>query len=1284
MRRRGLLAVPAVLVASLLGGATTASAADSLKMYKVTVDQESVGALSDLGVDLGHTGFKQSVDQAQTIFVDLLDKQAAAARADGLALEEVVPGPHVSETQIAQRLAAADGPTALAKPETGGDSPNEFYDVFRSYSEPGGIKDEMTALAAQYRGLAKLVVIGESGQGQPIVALKVTRDARNVADGARPAMLFSAVNHAREWIAAEVGRRMPTWWLEHADDPEVAELLRRNELWFLPIQNPDGYDYTFTCGIGFRSANNQMCGATLVTDPADPLRGTYVYKTADGIVRAPNAAQPDPALRMPTQRLWRKTVRDNDGNGVIGDGPDGVDPNRNYPTAWNLDGEGASNNPQSGTYRGPFPLSEQEDLAYDRLLRKITPEAVINYHSAAQLLLYPFGYITDVYADDDPWFKAITGTDGDAAVDPYISQRSSDLYITNGETTDHAYNKYGSMSWTPELDECETAAGGTFCSGGSGFTFPDDESKVEAVFEKNLDFARNVAATTLDRDRPDRPRNATDDETQYQVKGSPDIEPNRFGVSYGADQKLEAVTRRILGPVDFVVQAPTGPGGGSRTLTLRAQPWNGGERFGDLRGKYYQRVRARIPADFVQPGTAQTPRPLVAGDVVNVRVIAGSQQQRFSYRVQSTRPAGDAKRVLVIAAEDYTGLSPNKTPYDDAPRYLDAHKAALEANGYAVETYDVDAPPLGADGSPVSKQISDLGVLSHFDAVLYYTGDDLLPQEVGQGVTAENYRRLSDTPNTQGAYALTGSQHLPTWGVRNAQMLRNYMNEGGKLLFTGRNGWVQQTSTSTGLNTYSGYRWWQEPVYDFDYPADQAGDDDRPHTAFFRELDISNDWGQWWLGVAARQGGIGTSTNLPVVQTSGTGGILDGMAPFAIDDSAGNGGTLEPSQNATTGAPDPRAKAPTRLRSISSVLPATDPQRPFRQERVEADYVGQTTANGGAIISTRDSVSLGFGLEQVSGTVRQELVRRTLAYLLPTGADTTAPQVAWLRPGENATVNAADPVEIEVEAWDERGDMKEVRLSVDGKLVQRKVSFPFQMRWYPAAGDIGQTKTLAVEAEDKAGNVVASTRTITVGAADAMEESPLPTGVTTLAGKPSVGETLTCIPSGFSGNGVELAYEWLRDGAAIAGADEAGYELADADLGREVACRVTASNSAGDADSTSDALTVSAAGGTQGPAGPEGPAGETPIVRIRCKQVTRRKIECVVRVKGATAKTTATARVKGARSSVTRRGTGKVRLRVTSRKRVSKSTRVVVRYTAGSTEGRVIVGLGKQVKVTPR
>ena len=534
----------------------------------------------------------------------------------------------------------------------------------------------------------------------------------------------------------------------------------------------------------------------------------------------------------------------------------------------------------------------------------------------------------------------------------------------------------------------------------------------------------------------------------------------------------------------------SGPGGGGARSRCPRRTWRGGERFGDLRGKYYHRVRTKVPADFVQPGTAQTPRPLVAGDVVNVRVIAGSQQQRFSYRVVSTRPAGDAKRVLVVAAEDYTGLSPNKTPYAAAPRYLDEHVAALQANGYAVETFDMDNPPAGPEGTTPSKQISDLGVLSHFDAVLYYTGDDLLPQAAGQGVDATNYRRGGTVSGT-GTYSLTGEEHLTTTGVRNAQMLRNYMNEGGKVVFSGRNGWVQQTSTGTGLQSYSGYSWWQEPVYGFDYPPNQGGDDDRPHTAFFRELDISNDWGQWWLGVAGRQGGPGTTTyNGAAVQAS-AGGILAGMQPIALDTSVGSRETIEPTQNASTGVPEPRLKSPHRLRSISSV--AT--QRAFRQERVEADYAGQTTANGGAIISTRDAVSLGFGLEQVTDTAaRTELVRRMMAHLLPTGADTTAPTVSWLRPAENAEVTVADPVEIEIEAADERGDIKEARLSVGGQLVQRKVSFPFQFRWQPTEAWIGQTLTLVMDVEDEAGNVTRSFRTIKVVAASGGSGPPEPGG----------------------------------------------------------------------------------------------------------------------------------------------------------------------------------------------
>ena len=168
----------------------------------------------------------------------------------------------------------------------------------------------------------------------------------------------------------------------------------------------------------------------------------------------------------------------------------------------------------------------------------------------------------------------------------------------------------------------------------------------------------------------------------------------------------------------------------------------------------------------------------------------------------------------------------------------------------------------------------------------------------------------------------------------------------------------------------------------------------------FRELDISNDWSQWWLGIGARQGGVGTVTGpvttpptpntvqwTPQTLVPGTGGLLDGMGQITLDTSVGAGGSIEPTQDPVTGLPDPRAKTPTRLRSISSVTLL----RPFRQERVEADYAGSTTANGGAIISTRDSVSIGFGLEQVpDAAVRSELVRLGVARIRSVRAHSSA------------------------------------------------------------------------------------------------------------------------------------------------------------------------------------------------------------------------------------------------------------------------------------------------------
>ena len=79
-----------------------------------------------------------------------------------------------------------------------------------------------------------------------------------------------------------------------------------------------------------------------------------------------------------------------------------------------------------------------------------------------------------------------------------------------------------------------------------------------------------------------------------------------------------------------------------------------GERYGEVPGYYFERRRATFPGRI---GT----RRVAAGDVVNVLVQAGGQQRQFRYRVASVKTDATKKRVLVVAAEDYKGVSPNVT-----------------------------------------------------------------------------------------------------------------------------------------------------------------------------------------------------------------------------------------------------------------------------------------------------------------------------------------------------------------------------------------------------------------------------------------------------------------------------------------------------------------------------------------------------------------------------------------------------------------------------------------------
>jgi hypothetical protein len=713
MKRSGFLA--AVLAAALVF-TSWAMAADKskLEMYTATVDQATSGKLAREGVDIA------AAEQiAGGVRVDLVlsarERDRLAAQGVRLALKRNKDGLTVQQQAAAQAAAG--------------------FDVWRSFDEPGGIRDELYAIAQRNRLIVKLEVIGHSLQGREIIALKVTRNANQLPDGARPDVFYMATIHAREWISTEVNRRI----LRHVVDnygknPEVTNLVNTRELWFVLVSNPDGYQHTFD-----------------------------------------------------VERLWRKNLRDNNGDGQIAVG-DGVDNNRNYDEKWNYDNEGSSSTPSADDYRGTDAASEPETVAIQNLLERLRFRFMITYHSYGELLLYMWGFQVQTPTADDPIYVALSGTDANPAIEGYDPGVGADLYITNGTTDDYAHAVEDTLGWTPELSEgCE----------GCGFVFPDDEALIEAEFQKNLPFALDVAKSAPN---PAQPVSHLGNTTKPFYLDLSAIDPEktnnplsdfRFSVSYGDPQPVQVLARRSLGAVTLKYQI-----NGGAVQSGSTSEWNGGERFGDVGDVHYRIMRGSV--------TGTNP-----GDVVKVWFEASGgtvKSDSFTYTVMIE----SSNRVLVLAAEDYTGISPvyKKTT---GPTYLSYYLDALAANGIGADVYDVDA-----NGR---KAPSPLGVLSHYDAVIWYTGDDILTRD--RGMVAGTASRLANDE---------------------ILAVRAYLNEGGRLLRTGKN---------AGFGEAFGYEFNLETNAPCN-PDDSGQDGCEP---------LQNDFLQYYLGAYVYNDEAGTTAN---------------------------------------------------------------------------------------------------------------------------------------------------------------------------------------------------------------------------------------------------------------------------------------------------------------------------------------------------------------------------------------------------------------------------------------
>ena len=775
MARRTSVAL-AALVATGIAVPAAYGANQPLNAYRVKATPQTLEQLAQRGYDVGEGRRGGKVEIYAT------RAQAAGLRADGIAAKVV--------GDARERSAAA------AQPLTGSDADFKVWTRYDAVPD-----DKKEQYVEQYqrvatKPIAKLVSLGKTYNDRDIWAVKVTKDAKTTPDNTRPAVLYNAQQHAREWLAGETCRRTLDVFVDnygktgpakdHNGDaiPDITAeslttLVDTRELWFSCISNPDGFEFTFTEG----------------------------------------------------NRLWRKNLRDNNSDGTISLG-DGVDPNRNFATNWGLDEEGASDTPASETYRGPAADSEPETQAMKSLWDQVDFTFQKNDHTAAELLLYPLGFQQYTTTPDNAIFEALAGDDeepgiADKVFDPetetwkitgnrFDPDLSSELYITNGDTLDDGYRTQGILGFTPEGSQPQTP-------GVSGFEFEDDEELVEAEFRRHLLFSLDLAESAADPGNP----------TSHMGNAAPDYQVDTFKQSWGDPQSVQATVKRSLGPVVMKYRINDQP-----VQTVPTTDWTGGERYGKDPGVYYHRVR----------GVVRGTKP---GDAVRVWfTVADDSSRSVSFNYRAVKESGAP--VLIMADENYSGPTPDQDLA--GPKYLGFYTQALNENGIAHDVYDVDAQDTTSPDW--------LGVLSHYKAVIWYTGDDYVTRRPGQ-------------PGGTGTARFNLDEEVD---------VRDYLNESGKLFFTGQNA-GRQWAEGYEVRNYGfpeapeGGKWCSadEPEFDPDDPLAADGCITRV-----------NDFLQYWLGAYVYvAGGQSTDDAGNLLPMSGA-GPLNGLTWSFDATGAGN------------------------------------------------------------------------------------------------------------------------------------------------------------------------------------------------------------------------------------------------------------------------------------------------------------------------------------------------------------------------------------------------------------
>jgi hypothetical protein len=268
-----------------------------------------------------------------------------------------------------------------------------WYDDFKDNT---AILARLQEIVAAHPEIATLIDVGDSIEERDLWAVRVT----GPGGGPRPAVVYNACQHAREWISPMVAMYVLEALVDgYGTDPRITGLVNSIEFYVIPVVNPDGYAFTWDVG---------------------------------------------------GDRLWRKNRRNNGGFPPSF----GVDNNRNWGYEWG--GGGSSGDPASEVYHGTAPFSEPETAAMrDFYIAHPNIVASIDFHSYGELVLYPWAY-TDGGPGDGGLHAAIgsfiqeeiQAVLGSIYVDGPVFET---LYQASGGSVDWSWGDQGVISYTIEL-----------------------------------------------------------------------------------------------------------------------------------------------------------------------------------------------------------------------------------------------------------------------------------------------------------------------------------------------------------------------------------------------------------------------------------------------------------------------------------------------------------------------------------------------------------------------------------------------------------------------------------------------------------------------------------------------------------------------------------------------------------------------------------------------------------------------------------------------------------------